>query len=241
MFKVVLFFATALFAIDQYDTHLEARYLDPNGPSPLLVSLGSSCEIPHLLRILDLRQVAFPLDWVISIDQDGFLRCIEEDFLHFTEGAYLVPKDNGILINIYYRMEFPHEGNCNSTPYADLLAKFQAKYNRRIERYRELAQFRGEILFVRASYVNAASPAFAYADPTNLYLELEWGERLLRLLKQRFPDNRLRLILVNHHDLAEAKLEKWTEEISVFWHNPHLDLAQKNESVRAIFHELAGR
>lgn len=238
LFCGFLCLVSALFAIDQYDAPLEGRYLDPHTPSPLFVSLGSSCEIPHLLRALDLRHLAFPLDWVISIDQEGFLLCMEEDFSHFTEEAYLIPKLNGVLVNTRYRMEFPHEGNVNTTPYATLLAKFQAKYNRRIERYRELVHFGGEIIFFRAAYVNATAIAFDYPDPTNLYLELEWGERLLRFLKRRFPNNRLRLILVNHHNLTEAKLEKWTDEIEVFWHNPHLDLAKKNESVRAVFAQL---
>lgn len=228
-------FLFPLFAIDHYDAPLEGKVLDPNTPSPLFVSLGSSCEIPHLLRDLNLRYVAFPLDWVISIDQAGLLRCIEEDFLHFTEKAYLVPKSNGVLVNTYYKMEFPHEGNCNTTPYAELLAKFQAKYNRRIERYRELAQFSKDIIFIRASYVNATSDAFLYPDPTNLYLKLSWGEELLLLLKNRFPNNRFHLILVNHHPLLTAKLEGCTEEISILWHNPYQTPSSKAESVKEIF------
>src|SRR3989442_16030648 len=98
------------YAIDIFDMELETKQVpSENTRDPLFVSLGSSCEICHQLRALDLRIVAFPLDWVISIDNAGLIRLLEDDFLYYIDEKYLCRSDNGSLLNTCYHIEFPHE------------------------------------------------------------------------------------------------------------------------------------
>jgi hypothetical protein len=233
---IFCFWIITTWPIDHYDQDLESKTF---WDAPVLfVSLGSSCEIPHLLREHSMRQAAFPLDWVISIDQEGLMKCLDEDFLHFTDESCLTPKQDGILVNFYYKMEFPHEGSSFSTPYRVLLEKFKSKYKRRIERFREIGNYKGFVYFFRASYDWATSSAFLFPDEGNLHIEMPWAEELEQKLKKRFPQLKFHLIIANHHTALKAKLERWSEGISILWHNPKQEHAVKIESVREAFSTL---
>lgn len=58
--------------------------------SPLFVSLGSHCEPAVQLRENQLRKVAFPFDWMETINHEGFLKILDEDFSFFLDKRYFI-------------------------------------------------------------------------------------------------------------------------------------------------------
>lgn len=82
----------------------------------IYVSLGSTCEISHILKYSQLRKQAFPFDWITTIDSDKFIQLIQDDFKFFLDPKYLVSTniDPFPLINTYYNIEFLHDGIFNN-------------------------------------------------------------------------------------------------------------------------------
>src|SRR3989338_2561561 len=152
---------------------------------PLFVSLGSSCEAASQLRHLNLRTAAFPLDWVLSIENDGLIALIEEDFAEFLSPHCLAVL-NQVPCNTHYRLYCPHEGNWEDD-HEQAWKRFQKKYQVRIERFRALEAYEGPLFFIRAVYFHAENPAFLYRDPENRVISDGWAMQLYGVLNKRFP------------------------------------------------------
>ena len=183
----------------------------------LFISLGSSCVPAGILRVSGLRSVAFPLDWLLSLDnqglikaiQDGFENLINDDFL--IPDNFLIPKDWGAsLIHVGYHFEFVHEGDFFGAESEKNMQRLIEKYQRRIERFRKLDEYSGTIVFVRSCYSSGLTDPHRYfkceeiidisdEDSLNLY----WA------LKNRFPNTKIKLVILNEGDpLDKVVVEK---------------------------------
>lgn len=170
----------------------------------LLVSLGSHCMPASIIRLSGLRKAAFPLDWVLSLDNKGIVEMLEDDFTHFLDEEFLVPDSLLLpkahaetLVNLKYHVEFVHEGNFRSD-YFQNVEKVKEKYARRIRRFKELSQFPGIVYFLRCNYMDAEIDVhrpFKFSEITEI--SDEDALQIFTALKIRFPDLKFKLVVIN--------------------------------------------
>lgn len=204
---------------------------------PLFVSLGSSCEVAHQLRHLRLRAAAFPLDWVLSIENSQLIRMLEEDFINFTKEECL-RIDNGVLINTYYHLVLPHEGNWQGAFCPETLKKVMHKYQRRIDRFKEISSFQGKVFFIRAAYIYADHPQIIYRDKENLSITEDWAIQLYQVLRNRFPDVDFTLIIMNMCTETTPMMREIANNITEILYNPSLGPKPKLDLCKKTFMNL---
>jgi hypothetical protein len=172
---------------------------------PMFVSLGSSCIPAGMLRNGGLRDAAFPLDWLLSLDTDGVIKAIEDDFNNFLNDEYLIPdnfliqKASGAsLVHLDYHFEFVHEGDFFGSEYEENMHGLRDRYQRRIDRFRGLAEYPGTVVFLRCSY------KMALTDPHRYYkckevIDISDADsmKLYSALKERFPRGKIKLLIMN--------------------------------------------
>ena len=123
----------------------------------MIVSLGSTCCITQQLKNHNLRQSAYPFDWVRIINLNNISKLLDShfsDFLNLEEMKFIEFSDRFLINNVsgsyiyknkycgfYHEFsEILNEKNYNS---------FKSKYERRIKRLFELLKSNNEIIFVR--------------------------------------------------------------------------------------------
>ena len=169
------------------------------------ISLGGSCSPAGQLRTLierhyGIRDQAFPFDWLIS-PFEAVYKCLEDDFNNFLNPACLEiyqhqgPGWTGVL-NTCYGLKFIHDFPTNNHPTAwseddaafdgavisnflNQLYVVQAKYERRIKRFREVLAGDNEIVFIRSMATK------------------EQSIRLYNLIKSRYPNLNFTLIVAD--------------------------------------------
>ncbi|MBX7065955.1 MAG: papain-like cysteine peptidase [Parachlamydiales bacterium] len=172
---------------------------------PIFVSLGSSCVPAGILRQARLRSAAFPLDWLFSLDNQGLIRAIRGDFEHFLNDDFLIPDNflipeaNGAsLVHFDYHFQFLHEGDFFGSKYEQHMQGLKERYQRRIERFRALAEYPGTVIFLRCSYEFALSDfRIYYKCQGALDISDEDSTNLFLALKERFPKMKMKLIIIN--------------------------------------------
>ena len=116
----------------------------------IYIPFGSDCSIAYHLQQLNLRQYAFPFDWILS-DIPNIIKCLKNNFSNFIDIDYLKlmnisnnfplidddwPQLSNKTNNVkkykhkLYNFIFPHDftDNCD-------IKLIIAKYERRIERF----------------------------------------------------------------------------------------------------------
>jgi hypothetical protein len=209
---------------------------------PLFVSLGSVCEVAHALKGCGVRKESFPFDWITSIDSEKFLQIIEEDFAQFFDESCLCParKDPWPLLHTCYRLEFLHEGMFREDLYAASMEKFQAKYQRRVERFRKLADYPGKVVFLRTAYPHSLTdPHRYYSCADNVEINDEYAWRLYRALLNLFPQLDFTLLIINSYegnDVCEEK--RLNDRLIKVKSNPGLEAAVKWRAYEKYFDSL---
>lgn len=208
---------------------------------PLFVSLGSSCEPAHLLRECGIRKAAFPFDWIISFDGEKIIELLEDDFLHFFNSSDLIPYDySKALLHMQYHLEFLHDGLWEQNQYMPLFEKLRLKYQRRIDRFRQLDHFSGEIFFLRFACIHSttADPVRYFKNGDNLEITKNYSMRLYGALKKRFPHLHFHLIIANIHDREEVEIEEFSDKLIMIRANPTLDWNLRIHLFKQFFNSL---
>jgi hypothetical protein len=136
--------------------------------SPLCISLGSNCTAAFHLRNSNLRTFAYPFDWILSRDIHGLFKAIKSDFERFFLKENLM--DSGMAqirdvpFNMFYLHDFPyHVIEKNGIKYSEIDAnwldhypRIKEKYDRRIERFKQLKNSTETIYFFRYFYTTKA-------------------------------------------------------------------------------------
>lgn len=178
---------------------------------PLFVSLGSTCATAHMHRECGIRKAAFPFDWIISFDGEKLIDIFEEDFLHFLDTDVLEISGQALL-NTYYHLEFLNEGDWEDAAYS--IKEFSLKCQRRIHRFRELANYQGKVFFVRTACPHALSdPHRIWRVKENIHITYEYAEKLYQTLKAYFPKLDFELIIMNGYDRPGFIIEKSCDHI----------------------------
>lgn len=197
-----LLFCLSFHVVEAHDGELEAVDI-VGSQEPLFVSLGSTCQPAHMLRFCNLRKAAFPFDWIVSMDGEKLLEVLEDDFLRFLndDDLFVFPQDPYPIFNSYYHFEHLHDGNWGAGRYAENMVMMKAKYQRRIERFRQLAHYQGKVFFLRSAFVySLTDPHRFYKFAENLELTDDFSLRLYAVLKKKFPELDFTLVILNLHD-----------------------------------------
>jgi hypothetical protein len=199
---------------------LEADELDDTSTiihatqGPLFVSLGSDCLTASMIQHFGKRQTAFPFDWMLTLDEAGFLQILNTNFQDFTNKDYLIrhPITNAGLVHSIYHVEFAHYWLEtyweNATQSEEELEKLQITFQRRIEKFRQLGSYKGSVVFIRAigpsfkhKDLNPEIFWFGYSPNTD---EKEFSLNLNDALKKSFPTLDFKLIVVKKTDTQNS-------------------------------------
>jgi hypothetical protein len=205
----------------------------------IFVSLGSTCEISHILKNNQLRKQAFPFDWITTIDSEKFIKLIQEDFKYFLDRKYLIStgKDPFPLLNTYYNIEFLHDGVFNNELFDINMQKFQEKYMRRINRFRDLS---GKVVFLRHSYkYSMTDPHRVYKCEDNLNISDDFAIKLYNVIANYFNKLDFTLICVNNHDKNElSEYKKINDNLILIDSNTALDLDIKSDLYKKYLKDI---
>lgn len=207
----------------------------------LFISLGSACDPTTLLQNFDLRKAAFPFDWNVTLDGAKLTELLERDFSDFLNEEFLALIDfgNGIgLYHKYYHIEFVHDGVWSAERYAFDMDQMKSKYQRRIDRFRKLREYRGKVYFLRYAYPHDLAPR-QYQGQEIKEITDEDSYKLCAALKSYFPHLNFTLLILNnfsgdHRVFLEKKLSNQLWKIRV----GHI-LHTNNPIYRQFFYELA--
>lgn len=183
--SVLLYAAHNDFAeIFYYHRLYEDRELEQR-EEPIIVSLGANCIPAYQALIYGLRSASYPFDWLVS-DVEGIIISLKEDFSHFLDRNYCSFTGNWI-IDSYSKISFLHEFH-ELDEKADIkhLDFIKAKYQRRIERFRQLKKHK-KVIFMR--YATCPEPWTTTSENRQTAI------RLKNALNSFF-DNKLDFVLV---------------------------------------------
>lgn len=158
--KIFLLF---VFVANLISLHAARAVEIPELRNPVLISLGWNCEPAWYLRAFHIRKIAFPFDWMATVNFDGLCKVIAEDFKDFLNPAYLEYRKTAIhntLYNVQFYHDFPtdtslavsldHENyGTIAANYLDALSVVQAKYKTRIERFITTLKGSDPVIFFR--------------------------------------------------------------------------------------------
>ena len=191
-----------------------------------VVPIGVHCSAAAALRRLNIREMAFPFDWMVS----GFINlynCFNEDFKHFLEKNSLRPRYDNQAIVDYYGFEFPHDFpttqnliskenagdgqvaqsliHPNFKDYADAV---KSKYDRRIERLYQILNSSEKVFFIRHFGMDR-NQAISFRD----------------LILKKFPKLDFLLVVVNPVQMQEVnwnlnKIRNYYLDDRQAWNNP---------------------
>jgi len=203
----------------------------------LFVSLGSVCEPAHQLRYCELRKAAFPFDWIVSMDGEALVEMLNSDFQGFLGDGFFTPfGPAGHLLHTRYHLEFLHDGNFNHR-FRENLDALKEKYQRRIDRFRSLRDFKGKLVFLRYAYpYSLTDPNRFYHFRENLEITEEYALRLYEALASFFPNVDLYLVALNPNQNENFEKQKQLNDRVAIYKFPLIsDLQRKINSWKAFF------
>lgn len=220
--------------------------IDEVSKETLFVSLGSWCGPAGYSGACGLRKAAFPLDWTVSMDGEKLIELIEDGFQHFIDDDFLVPDDYVIpfasgttLLNVYYHIEFVHEGVWREEEYYKNLDSLKSKYQRRVDRFNKLGEYAGKVFFMRAAYIHSLTdPHRIYKIKENIEISREYSLRLYDALKKRFPRLNFCLIIINPTNELDIVDEERVSDGLIMIRAPTEDESVIMPAYSQFFHRL---
>jgi hypothetical protein len=192
---------------------------------PLCISLGSMCFTAINLRELNLRQEAYPFDWLVTPFLSLY-RVLEEDFALFFTDLKLRSDHGGVFdaYGIHFIHDFPtvHSSSENienidfiaNSTIADgwqlLIPQVFEKYVRRIDRFIKVCRSNEKVIFLRADG--------KMSQDKNSYIGTTKQEALVLrdLLKRKFPNLNFTLVIFSRK--KKYKKKPWSKDgIKIFY------------------------
>lgn len=155
-------------------------HCSPINSSYECISLGEVCTVGAALQAFELRNAAYPFDWIIS-QYKPLCTVLEQNFHDFLNADYLsVREDNHGVINKYglvFVHDFPtfnYIGNLETEDivnenvlhpnWLQFLPAIQKKYDRRIQRLHDVCNDNKKIYFIRHGGIQSQNQACALRD-----------------------------------------------------------------------------
>ncbi|MGB8468330.1 MAG: DUF1796 family putative cysteine peptidase [Candidatus Babeliales bacterium] len=178
----------------------------------IAISLGGCCTNALMLREYNVRQAAYPFDWIIS-PFDSLYQAIADDFKYFLDVAYLHVASNNCMVIDYYGLYYVHDFPTIDSPAAikehkavsmrpitplrndweKYLPQIQEKYQRRIERFRTALRSKDHVFLFRSD------------------ISKEQAIRLRDLLETMYPAAQFTLIVLDMSRKKAAQRDLWHE------------------------------
>ena len=208
---------------------------------PIFVSLGSYCRPAHILKDCNMRHAAYPFDWIMSFDGEGLIQALNEDFKYFLDLDCLIPYgDDACISNTAYNFQLIHEGKFLPSTFAENFARLCQKYQRRIDRFNRLGEYKGKVYFIRESFCDIFDTRFLYS-PAEACREIsdEFAMRLFDTIQRKFPALNAHLIVINHSDGPMLEVEKIMRERIVFVKTNHaFPMAEFTKEMKLFYEQL---
>jgi hypothetical protein len=189
------------------------------------VGLGETCTVAAALQKFELRNAAYPFDWVISPHQ-SLCNVLHNDFQDFLDIRYLsVRDDNKGVVNKYglaFMHDFPTMGyvgevETQENPLGEGQLRFDwikfapevgRKYDRRIQRFRDLCNSDKKVYFIRHGGITSIDQACSLRD----------------LLRASYPKLDFTLIIVGHNSSfaqpwGEKNIRNYYVPITQVWND----------------------
>ncbi len=207
IFLITLFSSSLTYGVNTKDSSLGGNIEKERNQEPLFVSLGSACITAHMHRECGIRKAAFPFDWILSCDGEKLINILEENFLHFLNSDVLSIAVGPALLNDYYHLIFLNEGDWEDANYD--IREFSKKCQRRIDRFRQLADYQGKVFFVRTAVPRGSyTPLDTWGIKETSEIGYEYADKLHQALKKYFPDLDFQLIIINKNDQSGFLIEE---------------------------------
>jgi hypothetical protein len=172
------------------------------------IGLGEVCTVAAALQVFELRNAAYPFDWIIS-RHTSLCTVLEQDFKDFLNPHFLsVRNDNHGIINKYGLVfvhdfptfnyhgdledENPIDENVLSPAWINFLPDVQKKYARRIQRFHDVCSSDKKVYFIRHLGIKSQDEAIV----------------LRNILKTTYPHLDFTLVVVGNNSSFE---QQWGE------------------------------
>lgn len=189
-----------------------------------VIPLGSTCSIAYQLRLLGLRNYAYPFDWVRINNLSLVTKLLETDFNNFLEiNNYNLKKIsndfdvNGKMISYIYENKFCtffHEFEKSITN--EIFDVFALKYKRRIDRLMNSIKYKKRLLFVREEIGNLSR------NKINNFLNLIKKINPKLIFKLKIIVNNKKYISYNSNEVeiiySDMKVDDWRRP-ELDWNN----------------------
>lgn len=186
----------------------------------IAISLGCNCTSAGQLDNENIHYATFPFDWCIT-PVESIIKCINNDFNDFflIENLKYAGEGNKVLESLYnlaivHDFPFQHIGGftfASTQEFKELIMNHydmvQAKFLRRIERFKQLSRYQGKMYFIRS-----------------LDITKHQAIELLEALNNRFRDQDFLLVVINQ-----------TEEFKDSWDIPKLKNFFVDDIVNKMF------
>ncbi len=179
--------------------------------NPIVISLGHNCIVAGVIKAFNLRKASFPFDWIDS-SFNGIYDAIDSDFKDFFLKESLIKSDliyseilNGYLTHVIdpvYNFTYIHDFPVNNATinenlsagiivenFLDYYLGIYTKYQRRIERFRNILNSDNKVIFIRYGKIT-----------------YEEALRLSLLLRTKFINLDFLLVLV---DISTEMIADW--------------------------------
>ena len=181
---------------------------------PLFVSLGSTCQVTSYFRQAGITG-SFPFDKLLTPDGNGLVSLLRNDFAGFLDQRSLHQDKQFIsinyrVINKRYNIDFRYDWHDLDDSFEEDLPKIQEKYQKRIDNFRQLANYTGKVYFVRSAYPTGypLNPNFYLPKLTNDsdIIFSSQAKKLKEVLCQKFPNLDFELIILNFAELRSPNI-----------------------------------
>lgn len=182
---------------------------------PIILSLGSQCEVTTKINKFGFRDSSFIFDWILSVDIYGIINVLNDNFNYFFDQNYfeIHPYMPWFLINTKYGFEYRHDWNeshnfwKNFNSYKITYESIKVRYDRRIERFKKLRKFKGKVFFLRAAFDSETCLIAKKMYNRNLFkITYQEAIELKNALKSYFPKLNFTLIIINYNEETEETL-----------------------------------
>lgn len=208
--------------------------------APIVISIGNACGVAGALQDYQLRDAAYPFDWIVS-PFESLCTMFETNFKDFLNKHSLkIRPDGGAVIDTLYNFEFVHDfpthesinesENGASTAgqirhnFLEYFANIESKYVRRIERLRNILQSQHKVIFIR-----------------NRDITMDQAMAFCNLLETQFPQLDFLLILVDDENKMTINMDLYHPRIKNFYGSRYIQYGEGKQSVikwKNIFMEL---
>jgi hypothetical protein len=217
----------------------------------VLISLGQDCQAAWRLKQFNLRELAYPFEWLRAYDFYGVCKNIEDRFINFLNPYYLSAFREQVS-NTLYGLGFVHDFPTNDTGYIavenencgivvsnylDYLEQVKKKYQPRIKRFLDALDGNNKVIFIRTHigpdqaqfFVNMINKYFSQAD-----------YRLVVIHEQRALNYNWKIARVENFFISEKEplcVNNWLSQNE--WQNVFMKLGlTEKEVTRSHFSNL---